>query len=133
MAKTIFLSHSSKDKVISDYFIDDILVLGLSIKRKDIFCTSADGTKPESGEDWRESIKDALINSKIVILLITSNYKESEMCQNEMGAAWVCSNKTIPLILEPINYETVGVIQQTKQVVKSAPSRPLFPVLWRPL
>jgi hypothetical protein len=70
----------------------------------------------ESGDN--SGSEDHLINAKITFLIITPNYKESEVCMNEMGAAWVTSGKVIPMILEPITYSTVGVIQQPKQVEK---------------
>jgi hypothetical protein len=35
-----------------------------------------------------------------------------------MGAAWVLSGKTIPLFVEPINYDSVGLLQEVKQVEK---------------
>ena len=87
MPKKIFVSHSSKDEKIVKMFVEDILDLGLSVKTSEIFCTTTDGTKIESGEDWRNAIKDNLQSSKVTILIITPNYKESEICQNEMGAA----------------------------------------------
>lgn len=99
-------------------FIDEILVGALSVKISEIFCTTTDGTKIISGEDWRNSIRDALIASKITFLIITPNYKESEVSLCEMGAAWVSSGVVIPLIVEPINFSTVGIIQQPKQVEK---------------
>lgn len=37
---------------------------------------------------------------------------------NEMGAAWVTGAKVLPLIVEPINYKTVGVIQEPNQIEK---------------
>ncbi len=114
--KTIFISHSSKDEFIVKKFIDDILIGALSIKLSDIFCTATDGTKIKSGEDWRNSIRTALSEVKITILIITPHYKESEICLNEMGAAWITSSKVIPLIVDPINYSTVGIIQQPKQI-----------------
>lgn len=114
----IFISHSSKDKVIVQEFIDDILNGSLMINIKDIFCTTTDGTKIKSGEDWRNSIKDHLENAKITFLIVTPNYKESEVCLNEMGAAWVLSGCTIPLVIEPINYESVGILQNVLQVEK---------------
>ncbi|MCF6271113.1 MAG: TIR domain-containing protein, partial [Melioribacteraceae bacterium] len=114
----IFLSHASKDGEIVKYFIDDILTGGLSVRINDIFCTTTDGTKIESGEDWRNSIREELKNAAITILIITSNYKESEICLNEMGAAWVTSGKVIPLIVEPIKYSSVGIIQEPKQIEK---------------
>lgn len=116
--KKIFISHSSKDAAIMQAFIDDILHGALSVKISEIFCTTTDGTKIKSGSDWRNSIKDALISAKITFLLITPNYKESEVSLCEMGAAWVCSGVVVPLIVDPINYSTVGVLQQPNQVEK---------------
>lgn len=116
--KRIFISHASKDKEIVQAFMDEILIGALGIKITDIFCTTTDGTKIKSGNDWRNDIQEHLVDSKVTFLIITPNYKESEICLNEMGAAWVLSGKTIPLIVEPVNYESVGLLQVVKQVEK---------------
>ena len=116
--KKIFISHASADQPIIKSLIDDLLHGALSVKISDIFCTTADGTKIESGKDWRNSIQEALRNSKVTLLIITPNYKESEICMCEMGAAWVTSSKVLPFIVEPITYDSVGVIQQPKQIEK---------------
>jgi len=116
--KSIFISHASKDKEIVDAFVDLILQGALSVPINQIFCVSTDGTKIKSGTDWRESIKENLLSAKVNFLIITPNYKESEVCMNEMGAAWVTSAVVLPLIVEPINYKTVGVIQEPTQIEK---------------
>jgi hypothetical protein len=114
----IFISHSGKDKQIVDDFIDLILLGALSVPIDKIFCSSSDGTKIKSGTDWRDSILVALQEAKVNFLFISPNYKESEVCMNEMGAGWVTSANVIPLIIEPINYKTVGVIQEPIQIEK---------------
>jgi hypothetical protein len=116
--KSIFISHASLDKEIADAFVDLILQGALSVPINQIFCVSTDGTKIESGADWRDTIKENLLSAKINFLIVTSNYKESEVCLNEMGAAWVTSAKVIPLIVEPIDYKTVGIIQEPTQIEK---------------
>lgn len=116
--KSIFISHASKDKEIVDAFIDLILHGALSVPIDKIFCVSTDGTKIKSGTDWRDSINQSLLSAKVNFLIITPNYKESEVCLNEMGAAWVTSATVLPLIVEPINYKTVGIIQEPKQIEK---------------
>jgi hypothetical protein len=118
MSKKIFISHSVKDKVIVDAFVDDILIGALSVPISEIFCVSTDGTKIKSGEDWRSSIKDNILSAKINFLLISPNYKESEVCMNEMGAAWMTEALVLPFIIDPINYKTVGVIQEPLQIEK---------------
>ncbi len=123
--KRIFISHASKDKEIVQAFMNEILIGALGIKITDIFCTTTDGTKIESGNDWRNDIQEHLVGSKVTFLIITPNYKESEICLNEMGAAWVLSGRTIPLIVEPVNYESVGLLQVVKQVEKIQDSKSL--------
>lgn len=114
----IFISHAEKDKHIVGLFIDLILKAALSIPTSAMFCTSYDGVKIKTGDDWRKSIQQNLLISEVVLLIITSNYKESEMCMNEMGAAWASTAKVIPLIAEPIKYKTAGIIQEPIQQTK---------------
>jgi hypothetical protein len=116
--KTIFISHATKDKEIIDAFVDIILHGALSVPIDKIFCVSTDGTKIKSGADWRDSINESLLSAKVNFLIITPNYKESEICLNEMGAAWVTSATVLPLIVDPINYKTVGIIQEPNQIEK---------------
>lgn len=116
--KSIFISHASNDKAIAQDFIDFILNGALGVGIEEIFASTIDGAKIESGDDWRDSIKENLKAAKITFIIITPNYKESEVSLNEMGASWVLSGKTLPLIVEPINYKTVGVIQQPTQIEK---------------
>jgi len=123
--KRIFISHASKDKEIIDGFIDLILQNGMGIGVDDIFCTSSEGMKILSGEDWRQSIQENLAHSKVIILIISPYYKESEICLNEMGAAWMMDSLVLPLIIEPINFSSVGAIQEPKQVEKLFDSKSL--------
>lgn len=116
--KAVFISHASKDKEIADAFVDIILQGALSVPINKIFCVSTDGTKIKSGADWRDSINENLLSAKINFLIVTPNYKESEVCLNEMGAAWVTSALVLPLIVDPINYKTVGIIQEPNQIEK---------------
>lgn len=112
----IFVSHASRDKALIDSFIKNILCLGFGISEEEIFYTSLNGMDIKTGDDFRGAIKDALSNSKLVFLIITSNYKMSEVCLNEMGAAWASDKKVITLILDPIDFNSVGVILQPQQI-----------------
>lgn len=107
----IFISHSSKDAEIVRKFTDEILILSLGTDRSKIFCTSIEGMGVKSGEDFRSRIKKELLNAEIIIQIISKSYKASEVCLNEMGAAWVLSDKVIPLILDG-DYD-VGFINST--------------------
>jgi hypothetical protein len=114
--KRIFISHSSLDEKIVNDFVNIILQNGLGINPiQDVFCTSVEGLKIQSGEDFRISIKQNIISTDIVVLLLSENYKKSEICLNEMGACWVLSKRVIPIIVPPINYTTVGAIAEPLQ------------------
>ena len=114
----IFVSHSSKDEGLVRDFVDRILLLGLNMQNEDIFCTSIEGMGIKSGDDFRNKIKQQLKESEIIIQLITENYKQSEVCLNEMGAAWVLNAKVVPFIVEPIRYDNIGFIHNTTQLLK---------------
>ena len=115
----IFISHAVKDKVIADTFFDVILQNGLNIPKEAVFCTSTEGLGIRKGEDWRMAIHKTMAHSKIIFLLITPHYKESEICLCEMGAAWMMDDALVlPYIIEPINYKSVGVIQEPIQIGK---------------
>ncbi|MEO9211206.1 MAG: toll/interleukin-1 receptor domain-containing protein [Ginsengibacter sp.] len=114
----VFLSHSSKDEQLVKLFTDKILRLLLNLKLDHIFCTSIEACSITSGHDFKEFIKLSLLNATHVIQIITENYKKSEVCLNEMGAAWVLENRIFPFILEPVNYENVGFIHHPNQLLK---------------
>ncbi len=112
-AKTgkIFISHSSKDKNIVTEFTNEILFLCLGADHTKTFCTSIEGLGITSGEDFRKRIKKELEEAQIVIQIISKDYKTSEVCLNEMGAAWVLAENVIPLVIDG-NYD-VGFIHST--------------------
>lgn len=118
LTKKIFISHSSADKELVEIFVDKLLVCGMGFSNDDIFCTSLEGLGIKTGKDWRNEIQKNLCKSQVVILFITPNYKESEMCLNEMGAAWAINVKVIPIVVEPLNFDSIGVLYNVKQSLK---------------
>lgn len=83
--KKIFISHSSKDKDIVEKFCDCILQLGIGLSYGDIFCTSVEEMGIMNGEDIRSHIKSNIQSADFSFLMISKNYKQSEICLNEMG------------------------------------------------
>lgn len=114
----IFISFSNKDNTVLNSFVDHFLKLGLNISSDEIECTGIEDSKPKTGDDFKNWIKNNLKNSDIIILLISQNYKTSEVCLNEMGAAWILDKKVFPLLIEPINYNNVGFLNNTIQLLK---------------
>ncbi len=115
----IFISHSSKDKVVIDQFVDKILILGCGINEEDIFCTSIEGLGIKTGLDFREHIKESLLKSDYSFLLISNNYKKSDICLNEMGASWSQDSISVkPFLFPDIGFDSIGTLYSVKQASK---------------
>ena len=109
--KKIFLSHSYRDKDIAVKIVEKLLVKIFAInKQSDVFFTSKRETGIESSINWRNHIRTNLQDCNIFIALITTNFKESEMCLAEIGAAWALNKKIYPLIIPPIKYENFSPV-----------------------
>jgi len=128
MAKRFFISHSSDDKELVELFVNSILVTGLKIDDEEIYCSSLNGLGNKSGQDFVEEIQKALHSAEISILIITENYKHSEICLNEMGASWLSESYVIPIIVEPISYQNVGALNLLKHCEKMLSTDSLFNV-----
>lgn len=113
--RKIFISHSSKDEAIIKPFITNILIAGCGLRHNEIFCT-LDNSTIHTGEDFRNEIVHGMKECDFILLMISNNYKQSEICLNEMGAAWALDNKTIlPFILPDCSFEDMGFIYKVKQ------------------
>ena len=111
----IFISHSSKDEIIVDGFIKNILMVGCGFRRTDIFCT-LDHTVIRTGDDFRNEIIENMRNCDYILFLISDNYKNSEVCQNELGAAWAMNGKRVlPFKFPHINFNEIGFLNVVKQ------------------
>ncbi len=108
----IFISHSSKDKVIVNSFFENIIRLGLDISKNDVFYSSHPSTGISTGEDIPDSIKDALNKMTLFIQYISDDYKASEVCLNEMGAAWIKlpKNRIITLKAPNLGFSDLGFL-----------------------
>ena len=114
-SKKIFISHSSNDSVLVNAFIKDILKIGCGFKDSDIFCT-LDSTAIKTGDDFREKIVDNMRNCDIILLFISQNYNASEVCKNELGAAWALKNKRVlPFVLPGTEFDQMGFLNVVKQ------------------
>lgn len=112
--KNIFISHSSKDKAIVQLFVDDILQLGIGLKPEQIFCTSIEDMGIKNGENIRKHIHDNIKNADYAFLIISNNYKVSEICLNEMGAVWAFDNKVRLYLLPNTDFDSIGWLYNTR-------------------
>lgn len=93
--KRIFISHASKDQELIGKFVDSIFLLGMGIDSEIIAYTSREDTGVPAGESIPKFIQDNIACADIVLLMISDNYKSSEVCLNEMGAAWALNKHII--------------------------------------
>lgn len=114
-SKRIFISHSSKDKDIVEKFIDNILQLGIGIKAEDIFCTSIEEMGVKNGKDIRKHIQTNIRNADYAFLLISKNYKASEICINEMGAVWAYDANVRLYLLPDVDFDEIGWLCDTRK------------------
>ncbi|HRE96937.1 MAG TPA: toll/interleukin-1 receptor domain-containing protein, partial [Flavobacteriales bacterium] len=127
----IFISHSSKDIKIVEAFVKHILRLGLDISANRIFCTSMEGHGVKSGEYIPDRLKAEINKSCIAFLLISKNYKKSEVCLNEVGAAWVSLEKTnvIPILLPDVDFKELGFLDLNRLGLKIFEKRDLIKLI----
>lgn len=116
--KKIFISHSSKDKLIVEKFVDHILMLGIGFSAEDIFCTSIEDMAIKNGEDIRCHIHTNIKNVDFSILLISQHYKKSEICINEMGAVWAYNNNVCLYLLPDVDFCEIGWLCDTRKADK---------------
>lgn len=107
-SKKFFISHSSIDKPIISNFVDRILCLGIGIDANDIFCTSIEEMTMNNGDDIRKHIKNNIHSADFSLLMISDNYKDSEVCQNELGAVWAVDNNVRYFLLPNTKTDKIG-------------------------
>ena len=113
--KKIFISHSSNDIGIVKAFMKELLKIGCGFKDSDIFCT-LDPTVIRTGDDFREKIIENMRQCDFVLLFISKNYLDSEICLNEMGAAWALKDKRVlPFVLPDTKFDQMGFLNVVKQ------------------
>ena len=118
VSKAIFISHASKDSRIVDEFIDSVLRLSCCFSPKEIAYTSREDTGVRAGDKIDEYIRDNIKCAKIVLLMISDNYRQSEVCLNEMGAAWALNKEIIQVLLPGTSFNQLGWLISLNKAIK---------------
>ena len=121
-SRRIFISHSSKDIDVLEKFTDFILQLGIGLSHDDIFCTSIEEMGIKNGEDIRNHIRENVQSADFSFLMISKNYKQSEICLNEMGAVWATDNRVRYYLLPDVDFNEIGWLCDAKKADKLADS-----------
>lgn len=113
--KKIFVSHSSKNKKVTDKFVE--LLKNMGVKNEQLYYSSYEETGVNFLQDCFQRINEEFNeNELLVIFMISREFYSSKVCVAEMGATWVTAgNKYIPIIIPPYSYSNVeGVINATQ-------------------
>lgn len=116
-APKLFISHSSFDSVIIKEFVEIILQLGLGLTPEDIAFTSEESFGVEPGENIAKYIRENITSASVVLVMISKNYKASEVCLNEMGAAWALGKKCISVVLPGADFKDLGWLTSLDKAV----------------
>lgn len=116
--KRIFISHASKDKELVSKFVDSIILLGMGLESETIAYTSRDDTGVVPGENIPQFIQNNIACADLVLLMISDNYKNSEVCLNEMGAAWALNKHIIQILLPNTSFDKLGWLESLKKAIK---------------
>ena len=120
IAKTpmVFISHSSADTDIILSFIQNVLVLGLGLDKGDIVFTSDETYGINPGDDIPQYIKRNISGARVVLIMVSQGYKKSEVCLNEMGAAWALDRNIISVLMPDANFDQLGWVINLKKAVR---------------
>lgn len=116
--RKVFISHSSKDQSLLDEFVDKILHLGMNIPSEDIAYTSRADTGVIAGGNIPKFIHDNIECVDFVLLMLSDNYKQSEVCLNEMGAAWALKKNVIQILLPKTSFKELGWLYTLDKAIK---------------
>lgn len=117
LEKTLFISHSSKDKDIVDPFVKMLLDAGFA--RKMLFYSSAPALGVLPGENINNYLHQKLAKGTFVIFMLSSNWYDSTVCENEMGAAWYGSLRHCNVLLPGFCYRDIkGVVSPSEMSIR---------------
>lgn len=101
--KSIFLSHSSRDRSLADK-LADLLTSGCAVNPNDILCTTLEGKGiPAGTPSFIEYLRQQIQEPKLVILLLSENFFASQFCLCELGAVWGMGLPNFPLVVPPMD------------------------------
>lgn len=92
----IFFSHATKDKDVTNAFVEKILILGMGVDSDSIFNVSDVDHGVPTGHYFVPYIREKITKSAVVIAWITPRYVESSFCMCELGAAWALLPEKLP-------------------------------------
>ena len=121
MSKKVFISHASGDEQIVSLFVDYVLCAGCGVQLSDIVYTSREDTGVANGEDIPLAIREGIRCSAVFIMMVSEYYRKSEVCLNEMGAAWMDDKLSKKILVLPgVEFDQIGWLMSLKKGTRIA-------------
>lgn len=117
MSKSIFLSHAEPNRELAEKLVT-LIETGIGIQSEEIFCSSLESMGIPIGSNFVEFIREQVEEPKVVILLLSEDYFQSQFCLCEMGASWVLGHRVLPLLVPPQGFDDVKVVLTGIQAAK---------------
>jgi hypothetical protein len=94
----LFLSHSTKDKSYALNMLERLLRCGYSDAQ--LFLDSDAESGIQAGADWKRALHDGVRNCSALIVLYSTNWRQSDWCSYELGYAKAVGKEIFPVLLE---------------------------------
>jgi MinD-like ATPase involved in chromosome partitioning or flagellar assembly len=94
----IFISYSRKDEIVKSELMSHMSVL---TKKHNVSIWSDDYLLP--GDDWNDVIEKNLVDSDIILLLISPDYLRSKFTAYEVTQSFKLKKRIIPIIIRQTN------------------------------
>ena len=106
MPVRIFISHAHEDADIVSSIVD-LLLRAFNLSQEDIRCTSVDGFKYPGGVRIEEVLRNEVLNSELLISILTPVSLKSIYVLFELGARWGKERPIIPVLSKGLSPESV--------------------------
>ncbi|HYI13258.1 MAG TPA: toll/interleukin-1 receptor domain-containing protein [Thermoanaerobaculia bacterium] len=93
----VFISHSSHDKLLATQ-VFDLLCAALALPQDRLRCTSVDGLGLSAGVDTDEQLRTEVLDTPVVIGIISAFSLASAYVLFELGARWGAKKPILPLL-----------------------------------
>ena len=104
----IFISHASADEKYISPFVNIILKQALGLRDEEITCTSFENTGILPGMCIPNYIIEKINMADVFLVMASLNYKTSEVCNNEIGAAMGLKKNIIQLLVPKAKFSELN-------------------------
>lgn len=93
----VFVSYAPSDREIAKAIVKALSDAGLAVY------TGQEMLR--AGQDWGKSLRDALMSSREVCLIVSPQALASAWIMAELGAAWALGKPVVPVLVSPVRHE----------------------------